>query len=141
MQIIQRVVYSLGAVHCFLHQLWMDYNQTNKIIRPIFYLKWIYFRLGMCKIEIFRTEIDKTKKNQTTVYSIRCALLELWSEGTAPFEFSQLLAYRSGDMELVTKHLNQLENDNLRNLIASMISRSPADRKSAEVYLDEQRGK
>lgn len=74
-------------------------------------------------------------------YSIRCALLELWSEGTAPFEFSQLLAYRSGDMELVTKHLNELENDNLRNLITSMISRNPADRKSAEVYLDEQRGK
>lgn len=71
----------------------------------------------------------------------RCALLELWGEGTTPFEFSQLLAYRSGDLELVTKHLDELENENLRNLISSMISRNPADRKSAEVYLDEQRGK
>lgn len=44
-------------------------------------------------------------------------------------------------MELVAKHLNELENDNLRNLITSMISRNPTDRKSAEVYLDEQRGK
>lgn len=44
-------------------------------------------------------------------------------------------------MELVTKHLDELENENLRNLIASMISRNPSDRKSAEVYLDEQRGK
>lgn len=70
-----------------------------------------------------------------------CALLELWSEGSAPFEFSQLLAYRSGDMELVAKHLDQLENENLRNLIASMISRIPSDRKSAEVYLDEERGR
>lgn len=75
------------------------------------------------------------------IFSAGCALLELWSEGTAPFEFSQLLAYRSGDLELVTKHLNELENDNLRNLITSMISRNPTDRKSAEVYLDEQRGK
>lgn len=67
--------------------------------------------------------------------------MELWSEGTAPFEFSQLLAYRSGDQELVTKHLDQLENNNLRDLIASMISRNPGDRKSAEVYLDEERGR
>lgn len=81
--------------------------------------------------------------NNVTIcfFSISCALLELWSEGTAPFEFSQLLAYRSGDQELVTKHLGQLENNNLRNLIASMISRTPEDRKSAEVYLDEERGR
>lgn len=71
----------------------------------------------------------------------RCALLELWSEGTAPFEFSQLLAYRSGDMELVTAHMAQLENDNLRNLISSMISLNPKERKSAEIYLDEERGR
>lgn len=44
-------------------------------------------------------------------------------------------------MELVAKHLDELENENLRNLIASMISQNPSDRKSAEVYLDEQRGK
>lgn len=68
-------------------------------------------------------------------------MLELWSEGATPFEFSQLLAYRSGELELVTKHLDALENENLRSLIASMINRNAADRKSAEVYLDEQRGK
>lgn len=72
---------------------------------------------------------------------ISCALLELWSEGTAPFEFSQLLAYRSGDMELVTAHLEQLENENLKNLISSMISRNPKERKSADVYLDEEKGR
>lgn len=74
-------------------------------------------------------------------FVIRCALLELWSEGTAPFEFSQLLAYRSGDMELVTAHLAQIENDNLRNLIASMINLNPKERKTAELYLDEERGR
>lgn len=75
------------------------------------------------------------------IFSAGCALLELWSEGTAPFEFSQLLAYRSGDMELVTAHLAQLENDNLRSLIESMISLDPKERKSADVYLDEERGR
>lgn len=44
-------------------------------------------------------------------------------------------------MDLVTKHLEQLENDNLRNLITSMIALNPSDRKSAEVYLDEERGR
>lgn len=73
--------------------------------------------------------------------SFSCALLELWSEGTAPFEFSQLLAYRAGETEMVKKHMEQLENDNLRDLISSMISLNPAERKSADVYLDEERGR
>lgn len=75
------------------------------------------------------------------IFSAGCALLELWSEGTAPFEFSQLLAYRAGEMELVKKHLKEIENENLRNLIASMISRNPKERKSAEIYLDQERGR
>lgn len=74
------------------------------------------------------------------IFSAGCALLELWSEGTAPFEFSQLLAYRAGEMELVKRHLKEIENENLRNLIASMISRNPKERKSAEIYLDQERG-
>lgn len=65
----------------------------------------------------------------------------MWSEGTAPFEFSQLLAYRAGESELVQKHLDQLENEHLRSLIASMISLKSEDRKSAEIYLDEEKGR
>uniref|UniRef100_A0A1A9WUR9 Uncharacterized protein n=1 Tax=Glossina brevipalpis TaxID=37001 RepID=A0A1A9WUR9_9MUSC len=38
-----------------------------------------------------------------------CALLELWTEGTAPFELSQLLAYRRGERELFEKHLQGIE--------------------------------
>lgn len=68
-------------------------------------------------------------------------MLELWSEGTSPFEFSQLLAYRSGELELVKKLLDRLENEHMRDLISSMISLDPTKRKSAEVYLDEQRGR
>lgn len=57
-----------------------------------------------------------------------------------PFEFSQLLAYRRGDTDLLTKHLQNVEDRNLRNLLASMLSIDPKDRKSAELYLDQERG-
>lgn len=76
------------------------------------------------------------------VFSAGCALLELWTEGTgtAPFEFSQLLTYRNGENELVMRHLKSIENENLRNLLSSMLSINPKERKSAEIYLDMERG-
>lgn len=46
-----------------------------------------------------------------------------------------------GDMELVNKHLKGVENDNLREMIESMISRDPKERRSAEIYLDQERGR
>lgn len=44
-------------------------------------------------------------------------------------------------MELVAKHLRGVENDHLRDMIASMISLNPKERKSAELYLDEEKGR
>ncbi|XP_053678461.1 phosphoinositide 3-kinase regulatory subunit 4 [Anopheles nili] len=75
------------------------------------------------------------------IFSAGCALLELWTEGTAPFEFSQLLAYRRDEVDLVHKHLDGIENGRLRELVESMLSLEPRDRKSAELYLDYERGK
>ncbi|XP_058127608.1 phosphoinositide 3-kinase regulatory subunit 4 [Anopheles ziemanni] len=75
------------------------------------------------------------------IFSVGCALLELWTEGTAPFEFSQLLAYRRGDVDLVSKHLDGIECERLRELIRSMLSLDPRERKSAELYLDQERGR
>ncbi|XP_022220830.2 phosphoinositide 3-kinase regulatory subunit 4 [Drosophila obscura] len=74
------------------------------------------------------------------IFSAGCALLELWTEGTAPFELSQLLAYRRGERDLVEKHLAGIENERLRNLLASMIDIQALNRKSAEDYLDQERG-
>jgi len=74
------------------------------------------------------------------IFSAGCALLELWTEGTAPFELSQLLAYRRGERDLVEKHLAGIENERLRNLLASMIDIHSMNRKSAEDYLDQERG-
>lgn len=77
------------------------------------------------------------------IFSAGCALLELWAEGigTAPFEFSQLLAYRNGDVELMNRYLSSVEDDVLRNLLTSMLSLNPKERKSAEIYLDQERGR
>lgn len=77
------------------------------------------------------------------IFSAGCALLELWTEGTgtAPFEFSQLLTYRNGENELVMKHLKAIEDENLRSLLTSMLSINPKERKSAEIYLDMERGR
>lgn len=77
------------------------------------------------------------------IFSAGCALLELWAEGTgtAPFEFSQLLLYRNGGNDLINRHLNSIEDENLRNLLSSMLSVNPKERKSAEIYLDMERGR
>lgn len=77
------------------------------------------------------------------IFSAGCALLELWAEGTGTgfFEFSQLLLYRNGGNDLVNRHLNSIEDENLRNLLTSMLSVNPKERKSAEIYLDMERGR
>lgn len=77
------------------------------------------------------------------IFSAGCALLELWTEGTAtaPFEFSQLLTYRNGDNDLVNRHLNSIDDQYLRSLLSSMLSINPKERKSAEIYLDMERGR
>lgn len=51
-----------------------------------------------------------------------------------------MLAYRREERELVKRHLQGIENENLHNLLASMIDLNPANRKSAEDYLDQERG-
>ncbi|KAG5671298.1 hypothetical protein PVAND_001503 [Polypedilum vanderplanki] len=75
------------------------------------------------------------------IFSAGCALLELWTEETAPFEFFQLLTYRSGKNDLVVKHLNSIQDENLKSLLSSMLSINPKERKSAEIYLDLERGR
>ncbi|CAG9829186.1 unnamed protein product [Diabrotica balteata] len=73
------------------------------------------------------------------IFSAGCALLELWNELHVPFEYSQLLAYCSGKYS-PEKHLNKLDDPNLRSLISSMIEKDPTKRKRADDYLAEYRG-
>lgn len=57
-----------------------------------------------------------------------------------PFEYSQLLNYRSGEYS-PQKHLDKLEDPSLKSLISSMIQKDPNQRLSAELYLSQERGK
>lgn len=66
--------------------------------------------------------------------------MELWNEGHVPFEYSQLLAYRSGEYS-PQKHLDKLEDPSLKTLLSSMIQKDPSQRLSAELYLSQERGK
>lgn len=84
---------------------------------------------------------DGALSPEMDIFSTGCALIELWTDGTAPFEYSQLLAYKNGDVDLATKHLQNIENKSLRGLLASMIHLDPKQRKAAEIYLDEERGR
>ncbi|OXU19045.1 hypothetical protein TSAR_000320 [Trichomalopsis sarcophagae] len=74
------------------------------------------------------------------IFSAGCALTELYNEGHPPFDFSQLLAYRNGDYS-ASKHLDNIEDEGIREILASMIEKNPSNRKSAELYLSQARGK
>ncbi|XP_035452016.2 phosphoinositide 3-kinase regulatory subunit 4 isoform X1 [Spodoptera frugiperda] len=74
------------------------------------------------------------------IFSAGCALLELWNDGTPALDLPGLLAYRNGEDRPSTMTLST-DDEDLKNLLHSMTERNPKDRKSAELYLDEARGK
>ncbi|XP_072948041.1 phosphoinositide 3-kinase regulatory subunit 4 [Epargyreus clarus] len=75
------------------------------------------------------------------IFSTGCALLELWNEGTPALDLPGLLAYRNSEDRPATMTLPDNCEPELRSLLHSMTERNPKDRKSAEIYLDEARGK
>ncbi|XP_041971823.1 phosphoinositide 3-kinase regulatory subunit 4 [Aricia agestis] len=75
------------------------------------------------------------------IFSTGCALLELWNEGTPALDLTGLLAYRNGEERPSTLTLPDTCDPDLRKLLHSMTERNPKDRRSAELYLDEARGK
>ncbi|XP_065349993.1 phosphoinositide 3-kinase regulatory subunit 4 [Cloeon dipterum] len=74
------------------------------------------------------------------IFSTGCALTELFTEGQPPFDFSQLLAYRSGDYSPV-KLLEKIDDENTRDLLRTMMEKDPNQRPSAEFILADQKGK
>ncbi|XP_068243849.1 phosphoinositide 3-kinase regulatory subunit 4 isoform X3 [Palaemon carinicauda] len=73
------------------------------------------------------------------VFSAGCCLAELFTEGNAPFDLTQLLAYRAGDY-YPSKVLDKIDEPRVRALIEHMIQREPENRKSVAEYLEEERG-
>ncbi|KAG8181600.1 hypothetical protein JTE90_017721 [Oedothorax gibbosus] len=74
------------------------------------------------------------------IFSLGCTFCEFISEGSCPFDFSQLLRYRIGDYD-PSKVLEKIEDLNLKKLVQSMIQKDPAARLNANEYLELQRDK
>ncbi|XP_045455621.1 phosphoinositide 3-kinase regulatory subunit 4 [Melitaea cinxia] len=75
------------------------------------------------------------------IFSAGCALLELWNDGKSFFSLEELLAYRNGGERPKNMNLPEICEPGLKELLYSMTELNPKDRKSAEIYLDEARGK
>ncbi|XP_055958193.1 phosphoinositide 3-kinase regulatory subunit 4 [Patella vulgata] len=74
------------------------------------------------------------------IFSAGCVITELFTDGTTPFDLSQLLAYRSGEYS-PWKILEKIPDQHVRELVRHMIQKDPKHRLSAEEYLVKQRGK
>jgi len=88
-------------------------------------------------------DVEDFKRGELTpamdIFSLGCALAELFTDGAAPFDFSQLLAYRADEYSPVCV-LDKIEDINIRRMVESMIQKDPTLRLSASEYLQEQRG-
>ncbi|KAK3857919.1 hypothetical protein Pcinc_035857 [Petrolisthes cinctipes] len=73
------------------------------------------------------------------IFSTGCCLAELFTEGHAPFDLTQLLAYRAGDY-YPTKVLDKIEDTRVRALVEHMIQQDPNSRHNVAEYLEGERG-
>eukprot|EP00873_Tetraselmis_striata_P002336 jgi/Tetstr1/422600/TSEL_013406.t2 len=67
------------------------------------------------------------------IFSLGCCIAEVFMEGRALFDLSQLLAYRAGDFSPAAV-LTDLDAD-VQEMVMHMIQRSPSERLSAGAYL------
>jgi phosphoinositide-3-kinase regulatory subunit 4 len=74
---------------------------------------------------------------QMDVFSVGCVLAQLYLEGEALFDLSQLLAYRKGDTEHLNTFLNRIDDVNVREMIAHMLQIDPEKRFSAKEYIQQ----
>jgi hypothetical protein len=75
-------------------------------------------------------------RSPADVFSLGCVLGELFLDGAALFDLSQLLAFRRGTHN-PTSQLNQVDDVHARELILSMTNRDPSSRLGANEYLGE----
>jgi len=72
------------------------------------------------------------------IFSLGCVIAELFMERPL-FDFAKLLAYRDNKYDPYNDLVNEIKNDKpLLDMILSMLSLDPGQRKSANEYLQEQ---
>ncbi|XP_039265322.2 phosphoinositide 3-kinase regulatory subunit 4-like [Styela clava] len=91
------------------------------------------------------TEDAATKETQgldhsMDIFSAGCVIAELFTDGTPPFDFSQLLAFRQKKY-YPTACLAKIDDPHIKSLVEHMIQRDPRKRFTAEQYLTKWKGK
>ncbi|KAH9453270.1 hypothetical protein Pst134EA_024154 [Puccinia striiformis f. sp. tritici] len=85
------------------------------------------------------TEIEVTTKSQVVesmdVFGLGCVIGELFTEGSSPFDLSQMFNYKSGEYS-VEPYLRGIADEKIRDLVRSMIQLKPGDRLTFEEYLN-----
>ncbi|KAK0061121.1 phosphoinositide 3-kinase regulatory subunit 4 [Biomphalaria pfeifferi] len=74
------------------------------------------------------------------IFSAGCVIIELFCDGTPPFDLSQLLNYSCKNYS-PWKLIDTIPDNNIKDLVEHMTQRKPEFRLSAEEYLIKQRGK
>jgi phosphoinositide-3-kinase regulatory subunit 4 len=74
------------------------------------------------------------------VFSMGCVIAEIFLEGESIFGLSELLSYRSGELD-IGPVLARIEDPSVRKLVAHMIQRDPALRLKPSEYLQEWEGR
>ncbi|XP_076451806.1 phosphoinositide 3-kinase regulatory subunit 4-like [Babylonia areolata] len=75
------------------------------------------------------------------IFSVGCVITELFTDGIAPFDLSQLLSYRRGEYS-PWKVIDSIQGHaHIKELVSHMLQKDPEHRLSAEEYLVKQRGK
>ncbi|WOO86061.1 Phosphoinositide 3-kinase regulatory subunit 4 [Vanrija pseudolonga] len=82
---------------------------------------------------------DGKVTEEMDVFSAGCVLAETWTDGRNVFNLSELFAYRNGSLGL-GGILDNLAGDDVKSMIASMLSREPSERPTFDRILATYRG-
>ncbi|BEJ10919.1 hypothetical protein CspHIS471_0103410 [Cutaneotrichosporon sp. HIS471] len=82
---------------------------------------------------------DARVTEEMDVFSAGCVLAETWTDGRTVFNLSELFAYRNGSLGL-EGILDNLQDADVKAMIAQMLSREPSDRPTFDRILTTYRG-
>lgn len=82
---------------------------------------------------------DGLVSEEMDVFSAGCVLLEMWSDGAPFFSLSELFQFREGDSSGIEAVLRNIDDSQVRTMIASMLASHPEDRPTFEKILADYR--
>jgi phosphoinositide-3-kinase, regulatory subunit 4 len=80
-------------------------------------------------------EEEEIKYKSSDIFSLGCVLAQLYLDGVPLFDLSQLLAYKKGDLNHLNAMLKRIQDEEIREMIRSMLEIIPKKRLTAEEYL------